>query len=382
MPALISLAVANLLRRNLRRTLLMTIAVACATVVFCAVTVIPYISEKIVHIADQSPRLVVVNRTAMRFGLPEAYYDKIVKLPDVVAVNRMVWYAGVYDDPHHQFPTIALDPDNPDVLWPEYGLDRRTVAAFRKVRSGAIVGDTTMHRFGWHLGQHVTLRSQLYPVTLTFTIVGTYDHGPDLSVFMMRRDYLEEALHNDAHVDMMWVRCSTTSATGTVASEIDGMFHNSAAETRTDSEKAFLITYLVRFQSVINLVELIGLVAVFSIALAVLNGTAMTLRERRKELSILRTLGFSREQIACALAIEAGVIALAGGIVGTIVAATSLTVARGSVAALGEVLAFGMPLQIVAGGIAIAMALGVVAALIPAVGVLRGPVHESIRAEA
>src|SRR5690349_3097674 len=204
---------------------------------------LPYVTERIARLADASPRLVVLNKAAMRFGLPEAYSRKIEKLPQVVAVNRMVWFGGVYDDPRHQFATVAIDVDNPDIVWPEYGLDSATVGAFRKRRDGAIVGSATMHRFGWHLGQQVVLRSQIYPVVLSFKIVGTYNRGPDPAVFMFRRDYLEEALHGSGRVDMMWVRCASEPAAQRIAPEIDSLFRNSSFETETETEKAFLVTF-------------------------------------------------------------------------------------------------------------------------------------------
>ena len=73
--------------------------------------VVPYVTARIVHLSDQSPRLVITNRASMVYRLPEHYYDKIVALPDVVAVNRMLSFGGVYEDPKDQFPTMALDAE-------------------------------------------------------------------------------------------------------------------------------------------------------------------------------------------------------------------------------------------------------------------------------
>ena len=101
MFALLSFAGVSLVRRNLRRTILTTLAVACATLVFCIVMVLPYITDHIVEVADSSPRLVVMNKSAMRYGLPESYSLKVAKMDNVVAVNRMTWFGGVYDDPKH-----------------------------------------------------------------------------------------------------------------------------------------------------------------------------------------------------------------------------------------------------------------------------------------
>jgi putative ABC transport system permease protein len=379
MISLLLLTARIMWRRSRRRTVLTMLAVASATTVFCTVMVVPYLINRIAHLADRSPRLVVVNRYSIRFGLPESYYGKIAKLPNVVAVNRMTYFAGIYDDPKHQFPTMALDIDNPDLVWPEYGLGRATMDAFRAAKNNAVVGVATMHRFGWRVGQQVTLKSQLYPVTLSFKIAGTYNQGPDLSAFMFRRDYLEEALHNPGRADFIWVRCSDSSALPRVAAAIDEMFHNASFETQTSSEKSFMIAFMMRFRSLAWIVEAVGLSAVVAIALAVLNTTAMNIRERRSELAVLRSLGFGRRAILATLALEAALVALAGGVLGTLAANAALNFARGAVPTLGPLLSFGLPRQVMVGGIVMALGIGIGAALAPALRPLRGAVAQSLR---
>ena len=379
MFALFSFAGKSLLRRNRRRTILTALAIASATLVFCIVMVLPYVTDRIVAIADASPRLVVMNKSAMRYGLPEAYSKTIREMPDVVAVNRMTWFAGVYNDPRHQFSSVAIDPDTLAQMWPENGFSADSLAALNAHRNGAVVGDATMHRFGWKVGQNVILRSQIYPVTLPFTILGGYSGGSDPSVFFFRRDYLEEALHNSPPVDMMWVRCADSRVASRIAGRIDSAFRNSSAETETDTEKAFLTTFLIRFQSLGRIVQAVGLCAVFAIALAVLNGSSMTLRERRGEIAVLRTVGFSNSQILASFMAEAFTMALVGGVIGTVAAALILNLARGMVPALGPALNRGIPNQAVIGGVAMALVIGVLSALPPTLAAIRSPVHQSLR---
>jgi putative ABC transport system permease protein len=375
---LLSFARLSLWRRNRRRTALTILAVACATVVFCIVMVLPYVTDRIATMADSSPRLVVTNRTAMQYGLPESYAQKIEKLDGVVAVNRMVWFSGVYNDPRRQFSTVAIDVDNPDVIWPEYGIDAPAIASFKLHRNGALVGAATMHRFGWKLGQNVSLRSLRFPIALTFTIVGTYDGGPDPTVFMFRRDYLEEALHS-GRVEFIWVRCTSPKVVNRVAAEIDAAFRNSGAETETSTEKAFLVTFLVRAQSLGRIVQLIGLCAVVAIALAVLNASAMTLRERRGEIAVLRTLGFANLQILASFISEAAIMASAGAILGTLAAKLALNMIRGAVPELGPALSIGMPYPVMLGGVAMALSIAIISAIASTLAALRFPVYQSLR---
>jgi putative ABC transport system permease protein len=376
---LLPLAARNLWRRNRRRTWLTILTVAAATMVFCAVMAVPYVTDRIAHIADESPRLVVVNSASITYGLPEYYYTKITALPDVVAANRMSWFGGVYGDPKDQFPTMAMDADNIDVVWPEYGLDGELMAAFRSAKNAALVGAATMQHFGWRIGQNIALRSQVYPVTLTFKIAGVFYKGPDLTPFMFHRDYLEEALHNPGRVDLLWVRCASQEASGRVAAAIDEMFRNSGAETRSSTEKAFLTDMVDRFKPLTRIIEGIGLISVLALALAVLNATSMTLRERRGELAVLRSLGFSGPQILSALAVEAVLIAVVGGITGTILARVVMGLARGSVPALGPLLSFGLPAGVMAEGIMAAIVIGLFAAIAPALAALRANVVDTLR---
>jgi putative ABC transport system permease protein len=379
MFALFSFAGVSLLRRNRRRTILTVLAIASATLVFCIVMVLPYVTERIVAVADASPRLVATNKSAMRYGLPEAYAKTIQDLPDVVAVNRMTWFAGVYQDPKRQFSSVAIDADTLGEIWPENGFDADTLARLRAHRNGAVVGAATMHRFDWKVGQNVILRSQIYPVTLPFTIVGSFSGGSDPSVFMFRRDYLEQALHHAPPVDMMWVRCVNSRVASRIAGQIDSTFRNSGAETETATEKQFLTTFLVRFQSLGRIIQAVGFCAVFAIALAVLNASSMTLRERRDEIAVLRTVGFSNPQILASFMTEAFAMALAGGIAGTLASALILTLARGMVPALGPALNRGMPDPLLIGGIAMALVIGGLSALPPTLAALRTPVYQSLR---
>jgi putative ABC transport system permease protein len=379
MFALLSFAGVSLVRRNLRRTILTTLAVACATLVFCIVMVLPYITDHIVEVADSSPRLVVMNKSAMRYGLPESYSLKVAKMDNVVAVNRMTWFGGVYDDPKHTVQSVAIDVDTMDETWPDDAFDGDSVMQLKAHRNGAVVGVATMHRFGWRVGQNVMLRSQIYPVTMAFKIVGTYTGGSDPSVFMFRRDYLDEAVHDQTRVDMMWVRCANSRVASRIAGQIDSTFRNSGAETETDTEKAFLTTYLVRFQSLGHIVQAVGFCAVFAIALAVLNGSSMTLRERRGEIAVMRTVGFSNSQILAAFMSEALVMALCGGVLGTAISALLLEAVRGAVPALGVALSRGMPFPIMVGGLLMALAVGAIAAMVPTLAAVRSPVAQALR---
>jgi putative ABC transport system permease protein len=377
--ALLPLAGFNLWRRNRQRTVLTVLAVMTATMVFSAVMVIPFAMSAIVDKADAVPRLAVTNRASVRRGLPESYYGRIAGLPGVVAVNRMNWFGGIYDDVTHQFPSMGIDPDNPDVVWPEYALNHDLVNRFKTNKNGAIVGIATLHRFRWHVGDQVALHEPSIPLTLTFRILGTINKGPDLTVFLFRRDYLEQAMHNPGFTSMLWVRCASMNDASRLAGTIDEMFHNSSAETRTETEKEFMAQMVARFAPIAHVVQGIGLSAVLAIALAVLNAASMTVRERTREIAVLKSIGFSSGQILWGTAIENGMMALLGGTIGVAVAAASLHQARGFVPSFGPLLSFGIPVPVMAGGLAVAVAVGLTAGLLPAIRATHSSVLDGLR---
>ncbi|HXR24548.1 MAG TPA: FtsX-like permease family protein [Candidatus Binataceae bacterium] len=335
--------------------------------------------NSIVKSADGVPRLAVTNRSSLGRGLPDSYYAKVARLPGVVAVNRMTWFGGVYDDPRHQFPSVAIDADNPDLIWPEYALDHRTVQRFKDAKDSAVVGVATMARFGWHVGDLVSLRQPAIPLTLTFRINGTISHGPDLTLFLFHRDYLEDALHGPKTTTMLWVRCASMGDVSRIAGEIEEMFANSSAEVRAETEKAFLAQMVSHYAPLARLVQGIGLSAVVAIALAVLNAASMGVRERTREIAVLKSLGFTSMQIVSETAVENAVLAFAGGAVGIAGAAVMLDQARGFFPTLGPLLSFGLPAPVMVGGLAVAVAIGIAAGIFPTIGVTRLSAVDGLR---
>ncbi len=350
-----------------------------ATIVFSAVMVIPFAMTAIVNNAGAVPRLAVTNRASLRRELPESYYRKIVGLPGVVAVNRMSWYGGIYDDVTHQFPSMGIDADNPDVVWPEYALDQELVNRFKDTKNGAIVGVATMQRFRWRIGDEVALHQPSIPLTLTFRILGTINKGPDLTIFLFRRDYLGDAMNHRGFTSMLWVRVASMDDASRLSGSIDEMFNNSSAETRTETEKEFMAQMIAKFSPIARIVQGIGLLAVLAMALAVFNAASMTVRERTREIAVLRSLGFSSVQILWESAIENGAMALLGGTIGVAVAAGVLGQVRGYVPSLGPLLSFGLPSPVIATGLAMAVGVGLAAGIIPVIRATQSTVTEGLR---
>jgi putative ABC transport system permease protein len=216
-----------------------------------------------------------------------------------------------------QFPNIAVDPDQIDVMWPDWGFSPGGVEELKKLRTATLVAEGTMKRFHLSVGQQIQLRGAgYYPVNVTLKIVGTIAKGPAPSFLMFRRDYLEEIMGRPGRVDNFWVRADSSQAVPAIIQSVNSEFANSSAETQCDSESAFLGSIIGRFRMFFTLARILGLIVVITIGLVAANAAAMSIRERRTEIAVMRSIGFRSPLILRLLIAESVVTALAGCVLG------------------------------------------------------------------
>ena len=120
----------------------------------------------------------------------------------------------------------------------------------------------------------------------------------------------------------------------------------------------------------------------FTILLVTANTMSIAVRERRQEIAVLKTLGYSSGLVMTLILGEALLIGLMGGLVGIVI---SLGIVRvlPQVPVLGDVVAgfpnFGLSPQTTAIGIAIALLLGLAAGFFPALTVYRTRIVDALR---
>jgi hypothetical protein len=194
----------------------------------------------------------------------------------VVAVTPDDFFGGIYHDVSDQFPNIAVDPDQIDVMWPDWGFTSGGVEEFKKLRTSCLVADGTMKRFHLNVGQQIQLRGAgYYPVSVVLTIAGTIARGPGPSFLVFRRNYLEELQGRPGRVDNFWVRADSSQAVPGIIQSVNSEFDNSSAETQCDSEAVFLGSIIGRFRTFFTLARLLGLIVVATIGLVAANAAAM-----------------------------------------------------------------------------------------------------------
>jgi putative ABC transport system permease protein len=236
-----------------------------------------------------------------------------------------------------------------------------------------------MRRFNLHVGQRIQIRGTVFPFNVTLTIVGPITKGPSPSFLIFRRDYFEEAAGRPGIVDNFWVRVDDSKVVPQVAAALDQQFANSSAETQSDSEEAFMGSILGRFRIFMKLAELLGLVVVIAIGLVAANTAAMSIRERRSEIAVMRSIGFPSQVILSLLVGESLVIALLGGALGCGVAFGLLKAVALNADALGPFVALRIPPFVLLETLVVALLIGVLSAYVPARAATRRSIVETLR---
>ena len=86
-------------------------------------------------------------------------------------------------------PSVAVDAERAEEMWPDWGIKGDAARQFKRLRTGTLVA--LMRRFNWKVGDQIMLRGTIYPVDLTFTIVGTLS-GTAPAIAAVRRNVAGE----------------------------------------------------------------------------------------------------------------------------------------------------------------------------------------------
>jgi putative ABC transport system permease protein len=365
------------LTRSKRRTILTILSIAVSLFIFAVLVSLPTFANQMLADTVSSVRILCRTKVGLGYPLPEAYKVKIATIPHVVAVAPVVIYGGIYHEASDQFPSVATEPDKIDVMWSDWGFSG--VDEFKKIKTACLVAEGTMRRFNLHVGQQIELRGTIYPFNVTLTIVGTIAKGPVPSFLIFRRDYFEEAADNPGIAHEFWVRVDDSRVVPEVCAALDNQFANSSAETRSASEAVAVGSFLGRYRIFMKLAEFLGLVVVVAIGLVAANTAAMSIRECRSEIAVMRSIGFPSGVILRLLVGESLVIALSGGAIGCGVAFGLFKVFALNADALGPFVSLHVPPFVLAETLAVAVLIGVFSAYVPARAAARRSIVETLR---
>ena len=298
--------------RNKRRTILTFTSVGFSLFLLI---VLFTILDVLIHppVTEESAlRLAVRRSTSLADNMPIAYQQKIEQLPHVEMVMPLQFFGGVYKEPKNFFGNFAIDPVKLFKMFPELEVSEQAKQAFAAERTGAIVGVGLMQRFGWKIGDRVTLLGTIFPVDMEFKIVGSYYYEVDKNNFYFHWDYFNEALGERNEVGSFWVKADGIASIPGIIDAIDGKFRNTSAETKTETEKSFILGFISMLGNIRMIIGSISMVVIFTLLLVSASTMAMNIRERMREVAILKAIGYQRNNLLMLVLGESVFIALLG----------------------------------------------------------------------
>ncbi|MBZ5569526.1 MAG: FtsX-like permease family protein [Acidobacteriia bacterium] len=369
----------NLSRKKIRTTLTVG-SFAVALFLFGLLTVVRGAFNQGLEVAG-ADRLVIINKVSLIQPLPIAYKERLLQIPGVKQVTHANWFGGVYQDERNFFPQFAIDTETYREMFPEFALPAEEWKAFVADREGAVVGEDLMKRFHWKIGDRVPLKGTIFPGTWEFNIRAIY-HGTrqadDTTQFWFHYKLLEERQNQYWHGLVGWytVRIDNPDHAVRIAKAIDASFANSPWETKTDTEKAFAASFVKQAGNIQFLLLSIGGVVFFTLLLVTGNTMAIAVRDRVRELAILKAVGYSDNFVLSLVLGEALLLAIVGGGLGILLAKLFTL---GGDPTRGLLPFFYLPASAMVAGIVLALAVGAVGGILPAVSAMRLRVVDALR---
>jgi putative ABC transport system permease protein len=334
--------------------------------------------------ASSANRLITRNAISLIFPLPLSYLERIRGVEGVKTVSYGNWFGGIYIEEKNFFANLAVEPETYLDLYPEYLLPEDQEQTFLRDRRACIVGRKLAKRFGWKIGDLITLRGTIFPGNWEFVLRGVYsgrDSRVDESQFFFHWDYLNESLKkrkslmaDQVGIYILSVRNPELAAE--TAARVDRVFKNSYAETLTETEKAFQLGFVALTEAILLVIQLVSFVVIVIIMAVAANSMSMSVRERLGEYAVFKTLGFGGAYLGSMILGESLLIAALGGAGGILL---TFPAAKTFLHYLGDYFPVFLVTKetVVFQGLA-ALAVGMVAAVLPAWRAVRVPIVQAL----
>ncbi|HVN18978.1 MAG TPA: FtsX-like permease family protein [Dongiaceae bacterium] len=305
--------------RNKRRSILTVFSIAFSLLLLTLMMTIWRAFYLDQGSAESAERLIVRHRVSLTFSLPSYYREKIRAVPGVVSVVPVSWFGGIYKDekPENFFAQFGTDPDEFFRTYRDISMPEEQIKAWQRDRQGVIVDDTLAQKYGWKLGDRFVLQGKIYPVDLELNVRGIFHSVPDNKSVYFNAKYVEEAVSFfKGQAGTFGILADSPQDVSKIASAVDEMFHNAPQPTKTETEKAFGLEFVAMMGNVKAFILSICSAVVFATLLVSANTMAMSIRERTREVAVLKTLGFTRLSVLVLFVGEAVALSIIGGLIG------------------------------------------------------------------
>ncbi len=370
--------------RNPRRSIL-TIANMAVSLCLLSVMIAMYHA---LFFSQQTPgqalRVVVRHRVSLAQPIPVAYEAKVRTVPGVKEVSVWNWFGGTYKDNRDSrnfFARLGVEPKPFMAIRTQMEMPEDQRKAFITDRTGCVISQDLAQRLNFKLGDRITLQGDIYPVNLELKVVGIFDDPDATDTLFFNYDYLRDALPlgRRNYISVIAVLADSPEDVPRIAKTVDAMFANSAWPTRTESEQQFALSFVSFIGNIKMFLLSVCAAVTFTILLVSGNTIAMAVRERIKEVGIMKTLGYTKNLILTLIMGEAICIALMGGLIGLLLAAFA-TVGVGKVGQnfLGQLHGLSVTPFTVVVALSVAVFVGAVSAFLPAWNAARTDILDSL----
>jgi putative ABC transport system permease protein len=384
------------MRRNWLRTLSTVSGMALCIFLICVLQTVLDAMERSID-ATRPDRLATRHAVSLVFNMPNAYRARIASVPGVRRVTPMIFFGGLFGSTQQDFANFfvnfAVEAETYFPMYPEYAVPPEQMEAFVADRRGCIVGRSLANKYGWTLGSTFQLESFIPPYRVgrpfEFVVRGIFDAdearypGTNETQMFFHYRYLYEATRQRLGVGTFMVQIDEPGQAAAIAQAIDDTFENSDVQTKTESEAAFVQSFAELAGNLVALLNGIGLAVAFTVLLVTANTMSMAVRERRTEIAVLKTLGFSSGRVMGLILAEALTLAASAGILGTWLAG-ALVANVASIPFLGALLgqfpALRLSPSLAALTVVLSLALGLAAGFMPAWGAYRARIVDTLRA--
>ncbi len=309
--------------RNKRRSLLTVVSIAFSLLLLTFMMTIWHAFYGTDVSAQSAQRLITRHKVSLVFFLPAYYREKIRAMPHVEHVVNQTWFGGIYKDqkPENFFAQFGTDPEEFFDVYPEFKIPPDQLEAWKHDRAGCVVDSDLAKRHNWKIGDRINLKGTIFPVNPELTIRGIFTSTSPTNSLYFNNTYIDEGYPEvKGHVGFFGVLADSPEDVPKVAKEIDDEFRNSPRPTKTESEHAFQLSWIATLGNVKAFILSICMAVVFATLLVSANTMAMSIRERTREVAVLKTLGFTRRTILGLFVSEAVILSFAGGLLGALAA--------------------------------------------------------------
>ena len=325
-------------------------------------------------------RVAVRNKISLTNPLPARQRGIIEKIPGVEGITPFTWFGGKYKgEEGMSFAQFAVDPKALGTVFSDAKMDAAGYKNFNEQKDSCVLGKITAEKYNLKVGDRFVLDSTVYPGSLTFRVAGIYSGTPDDRNMLFRQDYLDDSLGVPGQVGMWWLKVKSADDMPRVTAAINQAFENTSAEVRAESERAFQLGFLAMLGNIKALVASISTVVVFTLVLVTASTMSMAIRERFRELAILKALGFRRRELFAFILAESFGLSAVGAIIGIGVAYCAYTFGDIGKMTHGIFVTFEVTPRIIGFSALVAAVLGIVSAIAPSLAVARMSVVNGLK---